>query len=212
MSAESSLFLPGRIGIFTPGQVVRTPPEWTGRMVRMCLRCARPYGHTACLPEQHGKLTHGYCPACHPLELTRLMRELGLSPSNETTAMNKTLPPSAIGRAALDARRVKEALPEAHRVGIRCRAVRDVEFGTHWIWRNGAEHYTPAGLLALAEAHNREQDPAGAIICRRLAAEIAAADVVDLVASQPPTPADAPEVLTHPEADTYAELERRGLA
>lgn len=97
----------------------------------------------------------------------------------------------------LDSRRVKEQLPDARRIAIRTHAARAMIFGEHWAWRHGAEYYTPAGLRFLADAHEREHDHAGALVCRALAAELEA---------------PAPLPASDPAATCYANLERRGLA
>lgn len=73
---------------------------------------------------------------------------------------------------AVEARVVVRELPEDTRAQLRVRVMIRAEFGVHWLWRNGAEYYTAAGLRLLAEAYDAEHDEAAAVVCRRLAVEI----------------------------------------
>jgi hypothetical protein len=105
-------------------------------------------------------------------------------------------------RAAIESRRVREELNTPAQSSVRFRTVREMEYGRHWLWRNGAEYYTAEGMRFLAEAHDRESDPAAALVCRRLADEVDAMEARDAAAA-----AHKP---TQP--DYFAELERRHLA
>lgn len=108
--------------------------------------------------------------------------------------MKTTLSPSATGRAAIDSRRVREELPSGQQIAVRCRAVRDMMFGEHWLWRNGAEYFTAAGLRMLADAYAQESDAAAALVCRNLADELDAEEAHEKAASTP-RPVATDEVL-----------------
>ena len=188
---SAALFLPAPIGSDATGARGEAPSGWTGRMFRVCLRCKQTFGAVLCVPEQDGKESHGFCAVCGPLEVARTKQILAMH--NKPTGANR--------RAAIESRRVREELSSPRQIAIRTQAVREMEFGRHWIWRNGEEYLTAEGLRLLADAYDRERDEAAALVCRRLAGEI---DAAELVGAQPPTPADEP--------DTFAQLGKRGLA
>ena len=51
------------------------PQPLTGRMPSVCSWCGDTYGQTPCIPEMHGEVTHGVCPACYPAVAEKFARE-----------------------------------------------------------------------------------------------------------------------------------------
>lgn len=105
-------------------------------------------------------------------------------------------------RAALPTRRLLAQLPGEPCFTLYCRAKHQLDFGRHWVWRHGGEQLTAEGLRALADLFDQEREAAAAVVCRRLATELASEG----------REAPGPTVGRPAEVDTYAMLERRGLA
>jgi hypothetical protein len=99
----------------------------------------------------------------------------------------KTLPASASESPACDSLALAEELCAHTQIATRARVAAALIFGQHYIWRDGKEYYTPAGLRLIAEAHDADRDPAAALVCRRRADAL-----------QPPPAAAAPSLVTAP--------------
>lgn len=56
------------------------PANFTGRMPVVCMECKDEYDAKPCAPEQDGAVSHGYCPACFPGVMQKLLSDSRIPP------------------------------------------------------------------------------------------------------------------------------------